>query len=113
VCLLLCSGSVKASKDSDAEEATTAGKDAGEEDANGSDEEDVTWEDVLKSVQVEMGMKVEAPASSTTPSTEEPKSSTKLKPKKRKKDEPAAPEVEKVEKKSPRIEKDLKRRRKR
>jgi nuclear GTP-binding protein len=106
-------GSVKASKDSDAEEATTAGKDAGEEDANGSDEEDVTWEDVLKSVQVEMGMKVEAPASSMTPSTEEPKSSTKLKPKKRKKDEPAAPEVEKVEKKSPRIDKDLTRRRKR
>lgn len=107
---LLCSGSGKASKDSDAEEATTAGKDAGEEDANGSDEEDVTWEDVLKSVQVEMGMKVGAPASSTVPSTGEPKSSTKLKPKKRKKDEPAAPEVEK---KSPRIEKDLKRMRKR
>jgi nuclear GTP-binding protein len=91
-----------------AQDIATASRSAEEESGSDDAEEDVTWEDVLKSVQAEMGVKVEEPSAPTESDVvTEHTSSTDKKLKKRKQEGPPQT-VSDV--KSPKVEKKLKRR---
>ncbi|KAG0588334.1 hypothetical protein KC19_2G235500 [Ceratodon purpureus] len=94
---------------------STAARSPGADSESEEAEEDVTWEDVLKSVQVEMGVGVEEPSASVVPDVPaEPSLTAEKKAKKRKQDEGSAPavsdaKISRVEK-SPQADKKLKRR---